>query len=40
MFVRNNGVWSERAKLNATDGVDGDNFGMRLDRRRYGCYWR
>ena len=27
MYVRSNGVWSEQAKLTASDGAAGDNFG-------------
>ena len=27
MYVRSNGVWSEQAKLTASDGAAGDYFG-------------
>ena len=27
MYVRSNGVWSEQAKLTASDGASGDYFG-------------
>ena len=40
VYVRSNGVWSEQAKLTASDGAADDLFWpQRLDRRRYGCHW-